>query len=573
MIVQEARHTIVHKLLGRVELVLFDREGTSITVLVYGGLKKPGRMPVRIQSACLYGDTLDFADCDCRNQMKESFDHFQKHGSGIFIYLDQEGRGAGLYAKARSYEYQDKHPGANTFDAYEALDLPLDSRDYEGAIEVLDHLKTSKVRLLTNNPLKVEALQAAGIDVISEPLRTPVTESNRAYLSAKETRLHHTLGIESSSSWEGNGDGVRAAVIGAAVMDHAFRMNDDLVLGSAVQAQQYARHPGGKGLNQAIGMARLGARVSLLTSRGRDADFEEIARVLAREGVTAHFAHDESHTLSSPQTAVLQPLGLAPTYVGWLGRSDRTLSAASIEDFSNAIGTSRALLLTLEVSEAAIRESLSVAPPGGLVVLTASPIASGDYEIDSAVLDDVDVIIGSRSELIALISSEEDESGATFGEVIVELSKLLPGVTIIGTDFRSALRRVIATNTHMQRPVILQSPIVRVTQRGGGPGVSAAVGNTDAFVAAFTVALLQLECTRSVPREKGVWRTGESSPLALSHNVVDALSPALSAEAWVTRSKDGGYVHFPKGVADYFKWSKAHPPINEDVGGAPKDER
>jgi 3,4-dihydroxy 2-butanone 4-phosphate synthase/GTP cyclohydrolase II len=118
----------------------------------------------------------------------------QKAGAGVLIYLDQEGRGSGLFAKARGYQLT-KDSGMDTFSAYRHLELPEDSRSYEDAVELLKKLKLRYVTLMTNNPDKVMALKAAGIDVAQRPLVINVeNEHARSYLAAK-ARSGHTIPV------------------------------------------------------------------------------------------------------------------------------------------------------------------------------------------------------------------------------------------------------------------------------------------------------------------------------------------------------------------------------------------
>ncbi len=142
---------------------------------------------VRIHSRCVYSEVLGSVDCDCHDQLQHAHDTISDEGNGVIIYLDQEGRGAGLLAKARGYVFSQEHE-ADTFASYRALHLPDDSRSYTAAADLLDSLGLSRVRLLTNNPDKVRALEERGLVVKREPSIVPVSEAAKAYLEAK--RLH-----------------------------------------------------------------------------------------------------------------------------------------------------------------------------------------------------------------------------------------------------------------------------------------------------------------------------------------------------------------------------------------------
>lgn len=144
---------------------------------------------VRIHSRCVYSEILGSVDCDCHDQLRQAKELILESGSGVIVYLDQEGRGAGLLAKARGYVYSQENQ-ADTFASYRALHLPDDSRDYFAAADLLESLGLSKVKLLTNNPEKVKALQSREIIVERVPSIVPVSDSARAYLEAKRQHGH-----------------------------------------------------------------------------------------------------------------------------------------------------------------------------------------------------------------------------------------------------------------------------------------------------------------------------------------------------------------------------------------------
>lgn len=151
---------------------------------------------VRVHSRCLYGEIFESNDCDCREQLAKSWEEIRKEGSGVLIYLDQEGRGAGLGVKAKGYEVsQLLH--LDTYQSYEHLGVPADTRTYEPAARLLSLLHLEKVRLLTNNPAKVAALEKAGIGVVRQELVVdhPGEQALR-YLEAKERHGHAILPAE-----------------------------------------------------------------------------------------------------------------------------------------------------------------------------------------------------------------------------------------------------------------------------------------------------------------------------------------------------------------------------------------
>ncbi|MFC8042940.1 GTP cyclohydrolase II RibA [Nocardia sp. NPDC057353] len=148
---------------------------------------------VRLHSRCLYGDVLGFEDCDCGPELQAAMDAIQDEGAGVLIYLEQEGRGAGLRNKARGIGLGQR-TGLDTYDSYHRLGLREDARDFEVAALGLAGLGLSAVRLMTNNPDKVAAVRAAGIAVERVALHTvPRSDAARRYLAAKRTRRGHLL--------------------------------------------------------------------------------------------------------------------------------------------------------------------------------------------------------------------------------------------------------------------------------------------------------------------------------------------------------------------------------------------
>jgi GTP cyclohydrolase II len=147
---------------------------------------------VRIHSRCVYGEIFESVDCDCRDQLRHSMAMMRGVGSGVLIYLDQEGRGAGLMAKARGYQLTQSQ-GLDTFSSYRMLGLPEDSRTYEDAVAILRSLNLKRVRLLTNNPAKVAALSTADVQVEQQAFLVPGQSAEaRRYLAAK-ARYGHTI--------------------------------------------------------------------------------------------------------------------------------------------------------------------------------------------------------------------------------------------------------------------------------------------------------------------------------------------------------------------------------------------
>jgi len=160
--------------------------------LVHGNIKGSRAPLVRIHSQCLTGDVLASLRCDCRAQLELSLKRIAKAGSGILLYLPQEGRGIGLMNKLRAYELQDG--GMDTVEANEKLGFAADARDYEFSTQVLRQLGVEKVRLLSNNPEKVRQLEAAGIKVVERvPCQPRISRVSRAYLQTKKDKMGHIL--------------------------------------------------------------------------------------------------------------------------------------------------------------------------------------------------------------------------------------------------------------------------------------------------------------------------------------------------------------------------------------------
>lgn len=147
----------------------------------------------RVHSECLTGDALASGRCDCGPQLRAALAAVAEEGAGVIVYLrGHEGRGIGLVDKLRAYSLQDL--GVDTVDANLRLGLPADARDYRPAVGILHDLGIGTIRLLTNNPAKVDALREGGIDVREQvPLFAGVTPTNLTYLRTKMRRLGHTL--------------------------------------------------------------------------------------------------------------------------------------------------------------------------------------------------------------------------------------------------------------------------------------------------------------------------------------------------------------------------------------------
>lgn len=146
---------------------------------------------VRMHSECLTGDLFGSQRCDCGEQLDKAM-HLVSEKKGMVLYLRQEGRGIGLINKLKAYNLQDK--GLNTADANVHLGLEVDSRQYGIAVEIMKDLGIKAIHLLTNNPLKIEAIEQSDIDVISRvPIVIEPNAENKAYLDTKKDLMGHFL--------------------------------------------------------------------------------------------------------------------------------------------------------------------------------------------------------------------------------------------------------------------------------------------------------------------------------------------------------------------------------------------
>jgi len=173
--------------------------------LIAGDVAQQEDVLVRVHSECFTGDVFGSLRCDCGVQLEESMEMIAREGAGILIYLRQEGRGIGLANKLRAYNLQEQ--GYDTVDANLLLGYGADERDYTTAALILKHLGVHSVRLLTNNPLKIESLELSGIKVTERiPLPSHVTAENAAYLLTKVQRMRHLLNLEIAPAALTNGE-------------------------------------------------------------------------------------------------------------------------------------------------------------------------------------------------------------------------------------------------------------------------------------------------------------------------------------------------------------------------------
>jgi GTP cyclohydrolase II len=168
-------------------------DGKEHAAFVHGHQALDGEaVPVRIHSECLTGDAIGSLRCDCRDQLEASLRQLARLPFGILLYLRQEGRGIGLTNKIRAYALQDH--GMDTVEANVALGFRDDERDYSIAAHMLDSLGVRSIRLMTNNPRKIDGLREAGVEVVDRiPLVMPANRYNRRYLSTKARKSGHMI--------------------------------------------------------------------------------------------------------------------------------------------------------------------------------------------------------------------------------------------------------------------------------------------------------------------------------------------------------------------------------------------
>lgn len=171
-----------------------DGQGLSHFLMVLGELDANSSTLVRLHSKCLTGDVFGSLRCDCHDQLVESIRRIAEAGQGVLLYLDQEGRGIGLFDKMRAYALQEQG-GMDTIEANLAIGRPVDDRDFRVAAEILRDIGLKHIVLLTNNPEKLGVLAEAGFEVTREPLFVGQSEHNQQYLRTKRQRLGHFLGV------------------------------------------------------------------------------------------------------------------------------------------------------------------------------------------------------------------------------------------------------------------------------------------------------------------------------------------------------------------------------------------
>jgi 3,4-dihydroxy 2-butanone 4-phosphate synthase/GTP cyclohydrolase II len=179
---------------GEFKVITYRSKINQETHLAFikGRIESEKDVPVRVHSQCLTGDTFGSQRCDCGDQLDAAFRMINKNGSGVLLYMAQEGRGIGLCNKMKAYELQEK--GLDTVEANIELGFEDDMRDYGIGAQILSDLGLSSIQLMTNNPRKIIGLEGYGIKITrSLPLVIKPNENNERYLKTKKTKLNHML--------------------------------------------------------------------------------------------------------------------------------------------------------------------------------------------------------------------------------------------------------------------------------------------------------------------------------------------------------------------------------------------
>ncbi len=181
---------------GNFKLIPFIQKSNGLEhlALIKGEWNKEEPLLVRVHSSCITGDILGSYRCDCGPQLHEAMKMVNDEGKGVVVYLNQEGRGIGLFNKIRAYKLQEE--GRDTVEANTDLGFEADERDYGVGASILRELNVGKIRLITNNPLKRAGLEGYGIKIVENiPLRIKPNKYNKTYLETKQNKMGHFLDI------------------------------------------------------------------------------------------------------------------------------------------------------------------------------------------------------------------------------------------------------------------------------------------------------------------------------------------------------------------------------------------
>lgn len=183
---------------GNFELVAFRQKQGDIDhlAIIKGEWDENEPVLVRVHSSCMTGDVFGSCRCDCGEQLHQALRMIEREGKGVVVYLNQEGRGIGLFNKIHAYKLQEE--GKDTVEANLALGFKADERDYGVGAGILKELGISKIRLMSNNATKRKGLEGYGLEIVENvSIVIPANVYNRSYLLTKETKMGHTLGLSS----------------------------------------------------------------------------------------------------------------------------------------------------------------------------------------------------------------------------------------------------------------------------------------------------------------------------------------------------------------------------------------
>jgi 3,4-dihydroxy 2-butanone 4-phosphate synthase/GTP cyclohydrolase II len=179
---------------GYFKLIPFRQlsNGLEHVALIKGEWEKDEAILVRVHSSCMTGDIFGSMRCECGEQLQKSMEMIEKEGKGVIVYMNQEGRGIGLMNKIKAYKLQEE--GLDTVDANIHLGFDADERDYGVGAQILREVGVTKIRLMTNNPVKRIGLEAYGLSIVENiPIEVKPNEFNAFYMQTKKTRMGHDL--------------------------------------------------------------------------------------------------------------------------------------------------------------------------------------------------------------------------------------------------------------------------------------------------------------------------------------------------------------------------------------------